>query len=180
MSTRAPGVTHAQSFTAKGDKRGERHLEVAAAELAKLSSCPCRLDMELLLSLTLYLTSFLLLIKSSTAYDLIFAVNCGGGKHTDRFGIKYASDSNPTGIASGFGQSLIISRVHPEDMPLYQTERYHTSTFGYSTRVRGDGEYLLILKFAEVYFTGPGQKVGRCGQLYRNHWHPVLSCLAGV
>jgi hypothetical protein len=115
--------------------------------------------MEILYFLAISLTSLLLLVKSSTAYDLIFAVNCGGGKHTDRFGIKYSSDGNPTGIASSFGQSLTISRVHPDDMPLYQTERYHTSTFGYSTRVLGDGEYLVILKFAEVYFTGPGQKV---------------------
>ena len=116
--------------------------------------------MEVLYSLSVSLASLLLLLRPSCAYDLVFAVNCGGSKHTDRFGIKYSSDSNPTGIASSYGQSLIISRVHSEDMPLYQTERYHTSTFGYSTPLRGDGEYLVILKFAEVYFTGPGQKVG--------------------
>ena len=121
--------------------------------------------MEVLVSLSISLTSLLLLLRQSAAHDLIFAVNCGGSKHTDRFGIKYASDSNPTGIASNFGESLIISRVHPEDMPLYQTERYHTSTFGYSARARGDGEYLLILKFAEVYFTGPGQKVARAARV---------------
>ena len=101
----------------------------------------------------------ILFVGPSAAYDVIFAVNCGGGKHTDRFGIKYSSDSNPTGIASDFGYSLIIGRVHPDDMALYQTERYHSSTFGYSTRVSGDGEYLLVLKLAEVYFTAPGQKV---------------------
>jgi hypothetical protein len=109
---------------------------------------------------SLYICLALLLFRPSAAYDVIFAVNCGGGKHTDRFGIKYSSDNNPAGIASDFGQSLIISRVHPEDMQLYQTERYHTTTFGYTTRLSGDGEYLLILKFAEVYFTAPGQKVG--------------------
>ena len=123
--------------------------------------------MELLSSLVISLTSLLLLllVNYSSAYDLIFAVNCGGNKHTDRYGIKYASDSNPTGIGSSFGQSLLISRVHPDDVALYQTERYHTSTFGYSTRLRGDGEYLLILKFTEVYFTGPGQKVAQSTSL---------------
>lgn len=115
--------------------------------------------MEVLRTLYISLTSVLCLFRFSAAYDVIFAVNCGGGKHVDRFGIKYSSDSNSVGIASDFGQSLIISRVHPEDMPLYQTERYHTTTFSYTTRVRGDGEYVLILKFAEVYFTAPGQKV---------------------
>ena len=110
--------------------------------------------------LSLSLTSALLVVRPSAAYDVIFAVNCGGGKHTDRFGVKYSSDSNPAGIASDFGRSLSIDRVHPDDMPLYQTERYHTTTFGYTTELEGDGEYLLILKFAEVYFTAPGQKVG--------------------
>lgn len=115
--------------------------------------------MEAVWTLYISFTSILCLFRSSAAYEVIFAVNCGGGKHVDRFGIKYSSDSNSVGIASDFGQSLIISRVHPEDMPLYQTERYHTTTFGYTTRVNGDGEYVLILKFAEVYFTAPGQKV---------------------
>lgn len=110
-------------------------------------------------SLYISLASALLFLRPSAAYDVVFAVNCGGGKHTDRFGVKYSSDSNTVGIASDFGQSLIISRVHPEDMPLYQTERYHTTAFGYTTKVSEDGEYLLILKFAEVYFTAPGQKV---------------------
>ena len=115
--------------------------------------------MEVACSLYISLASALLLFEPSAAYDVVFAVNCGGGKHTDRFGVRYSSDNNPAGIASDFGHSLIISRVHPEDMVLYQTERYHHATFGYTTRLSGDGEYLLILKFAEVYFTAPGQKV---------------------
>lgn len=112
-------------------------------------------------SLLLLLLLLLPLPLPSAAYEVVYAVNCGGAKHTDRFGIKYSSDSNPVGIPSDFGRNLIISRVHPEDMVLYQTERYHTTSFSYSTPLREDGEYLLILKFAEVYFTAPGQKV--CG-----------------
>ena len=115
--------------------------------------------MKVLWSLYLSLASALLLFRRSAAYDVVYAVNCGGNKHTDRFGVKYTSDSNPVGIASDFGRSLMISRVHPEDMPLYQTERYHSTSFGYTTQLRGDGDYLVILKFAEVYFTAPGQKV---------------------
>jgi hypothetical protein len=42
---------------------------------------------------------------------------------------------------------------------LYQTERYHYSTFGYDLPLRGDGNYVLVLKFAEVYFNAPDQKV---------------------
>lgn len=128
--------------------------------------------MEAVWTLYISLTSVLCLFRSSAAYEVVFAVNCGGGKHVDRFGIKYSSDSNSVGIASDFGQSLIISRVHPEDMPLYQTERYHTTTFGYTTKVSGDGEYVVILKFAEVYFTAPGQKVTALSSWYCRR--PVL------
>lgn len=36
---------------------------------------------------------------------------------------------------------------------------YHTSTFGYDIPVSQDGPYVLVLKFCEVYFDAPGQKV---------------------
>lgn len=95
----------------------------------------------------------------SEAYDVIYAVNCGGSKHVDRYGIKYSSDSNKVGIASEFGKSLTIARVHPDDMILYQTERYHMSSFSYDIPIDTEGEFVLITKFAEVYFTHPNGKV---------------------
>lgn len=95
----------------------------------------------------------------SVAYEVVYAVNCGGGKHTDRFGIHYIADSNTVGVPSEFGRTLTISRVHPDDMILYQTERYHTSSFAYDISVPDDGQYLLIAKFSEVYFQHPGGKV---------------------
>ena len=95
----------------------------------------------------------------SVAYEVVYAVNCGGGKHTDRFGIHYNADDNTVGVPSEFGRTLTISRVHPDDMILYQTERYHTSSFAYNIPVPDDGQYLLIAKFSEVYFQHPGGKV---------------------
>ena len=95
----------------------------------------------------------------SGAYEVVYAVNCGGGKHTDRFGIHYSADDNRVGVPSEFGKTLIISRVHPDDMILYQTERYHTASFAYDIPVPGDGQYFLIVKLAEVYFQMPNQKV---------------------
>ena len=50
-------------------------------------------------------------------------------------------------------------RVPEDDQILYQTERYHTSTFGYDIPVSEDGWYLLVLKFSEVYFNAPNMKV---------------------
>lgn len=95
----------------------------------------------------------------AAGHEVVYAVNCGGGKHVDRFGVRYAADDNKVGVPSAFGQSLSISRVHPDDMILYQTERYHTSTFTYEIPIDEDGDYYLITKYAEVYFTSPRQKV---------------------
>lgn len=93
------------------------------------------------------------------AYEVVYAVNCGGSRHTDRYGIQYRADDNPIGIPSTFGLSLTISRVHPDDMLLYQTERYHTSSFSYNIPIEEDGEYVLVTKYSEVYFQHPGGKV---------------------
>jgi len=43
---------------------------------------------------------------------------------------------------------------------VYHTERYGDGEpFKYYIPISKEGEYTLILKFSEVYFTGPGQKV---------------------
>ena len=54
---------------------------------------------------------------------------------------------------------MLTGRVAEDDQILYQTERYHTSTFGYDIPVSEDGWYLLVLKFSEVYFNAPNMKV---------------------
>ena len=81
---------------------------------------------------------------------VVYAVNCGGEVHTDILGVKYERDDNKYGTGSDYGKQLMIGRVSQQDQILYQTERYHTSTFGYDMPVQGDGDYLLILKFSEV------------------------------
>ena len=101
------------------------------------------------------------LLEVSSAYEVVYAVNCGGPSHKDRNGIKYSRDTNKVGIASDFGKTMIISRVSPEDQILYQTERYHTSHFSYDVPINSDGEYTLVLKFAEVYFQWVNGKVRR-------------------
>lgn len=97
----------------------------------------------------------------ATAYKVVYAVNAGGEAHIDRFDIRYEADTQQKlGVASDFGtRYTIIGRVQADEI-LYQTERYHTSTFGYDLPAKeGDGEYVLILKFCEVYFNQPNQKV---------------------
>lgn len=91
--------------------------------------------------------------------DAVYAVNCGGDAHTDIFGIEYEKDDNRVGVSSDYGNQLMIGRVPQQDQILYQTERYHSTTFGYDMPTQGDGEYLLVLKMSEVYFNAPNMKV---------------------
>jgi hypothetical protein len=101
-----------------------------------------------------------LISSSSCAYKIIYAVNAGGDEFEDSNGIIFQKDPLLVGTASDYGKNLLmIGRVPQADEILYQTERYHTSTFGYDLPTEGDGEYLLILKFCEVYFNAPNMKV---------------------
>ena len=106
------------------------------------------------------LTCLLGLISDTLADgEVIWAVNCGGDAHTDVHGIRYQRDSLSEGISSDYGKSLLIQRVVPQDQILYQTERYHISTFGYEFPIKQDGDYVIVLKFSEVWFTAPNKKV---------------------
>ena len=92
--------------------------------------------------------------------EVVWAVNCGGDAHTDQAGIVYQRDPlQRVGVASDFGRSLVIQRVPPQDQILYQTERYHTASFSYDIPITRDGDYVVVLKFCEVWFTQPNQKV---------------------
>lgn len=91
--------------------------------------------------------------------EVIYAVNNGGPAHTDLNGVHYQADQLSIGIASDYGKMLTIGRVAPPDQILYQTERYHLSNFGYTIPIKENGDYVLVLKFCEVYFQAPRLKV---------------------
>lgn len=117
------------------------------------------------------------ILSSINAYKVIFAINAGGDAHRDKNKILYERDPlmDKIGIASDYGKQLMmIGRVPQSDEILYQTERYHTSTFGYDLPLAGDGEYVLILKFCEVYFNAPNLKVF---DVVLNAEHTVISDL---
>lgn len=71
---------------------------------------------------------------------------------------------------------LPILRSNPEDQILYQTERYNEETFGYEVPIKEEGDYVLVLKFAEVYFAQSQQKV-RTGQASAG---PVGHCYSWI
>lgn len=93
--------------------------------------------------------------------DVIYAINAGGEAHTDSLGVRYERDplQGKVGTGSDYGKRLLIGRVPPDDHILYQTERYHHSTFGYDIPINEDGDYVMVLKFCEVYFNAPNMKV---------------------
>lgn len=103
--------------------------------------------------------------------NVIFAINVGGDAHTDTHGIRYRKDYLKSGIASDYGRNSLIDRVPREDMILYQTERYDLQRFSYEVDVIEDGDYVLWLKFAEVWFNGPNLKVF---QVLLNEEHSVI------
>lgn len=127
----------------------------------------------LLLSLILLVVLYPL---TAIAYTkVIYAINAGGDEHIDSNQIHYEKDPLKIGTSSDFGKQLLsISRVKATDEIIYQTERYSTSTFGYDLPVAGDGEYVLILKFCEVYFNAVNQKVF---DVVLNSEHTVISDL---
>ncbi|KAM6423298.1 malectin isoform 1-T1 [Liasis olivaceus] len=98
---------------------------------------------------------------ASLAENVIWAVNAGGEAHVDVHGIHFRKDplEGRVGRASDYGMKLPILRSNPEDQILYQTERYNEETFGYEVPIKEEGDYVLVLKFAEVYFAQSQQKV---------------------
>ena len=46
-----------------------------------------------------------------------------------------------------------------DDVELYQSERWASEDLHYDLPILENGKYVLVLKFSEVYFNSPGEKV---------------------
>ncbi|XP_064531535.1 malectin isoform X9 [Pseudopipra pipra] len=108
----------------------------------------------------------LLLLRGAAggiADSVVWAVNAGGDAHVDVNGIHFRKDplEGRVGRASDYGMKLPILRSNAEDQILYQTERYNEETFGYEVPIKEEGDYVLVLKFAEVYFAQSQQKMSQ-------------------
>jgi hypothetical protein len=80
-------------------------------------------------------------------------VNAGGNAYTDTLGNSWAADESFTGGQSASTTHTITNTPNPT---LYQTERY--GDFSYQFTVP-NGSYSVILKFAEIYWSSPAQRV---------------------
>lgn len=121
----------------------------------------------------LFYFSIILKIFTASAFDpnqVIFAINAGGDVHFDSLGIRYEKDPlhNKVGVSSDYGKALAIRRVPEKDYELYQVERYHHNSFGYEIPIIEDGDYVLVLKFCEVYFNTRNSKVRIFGTEFIN------------
>ena len=82
-------------------------------------------------------------------------INCGGPDYTDNGGQKWSADMDyVNGKTYDYGTAVVSGTNDPT---VYQTERY-ASTLKYAVPL-SNGTYTVTLYFAELFFTGPGQRV---------------------
>jgi hypothetical protein len=92
-------------------------------------------------------------IYDPTQAGITFTVHAGGDPYTDATGLKYQAD---TRFSGGKTYTTSAAIAGTPDTPLYQSERY--GNFSYSIPVPS-GDYLVTLKFAEIYWTQVGRRV---------------------
>jgi hypothetical protein len=83
----------------------------------------------------------------------VFAVNAGGAQYTAMDGTVYDGDAQFSG---GSIYTTTVAIAGTADDRLYQSERF--GNFSYKVPME-NGDYEVTLKFAEIYFTGVGQRV---------------------
>ena len=86
------------------------------------------------------------------------AINCGGPEFRTKNGVVYQKDNYFSGgESSDFGTNSEIKNT--KDKELYQTERWCPENLEYNIPLKNDGNYVLVLKFSEVYFNNKGEKI---------------------
>jgi hypothetical protein len=85
--------------------------------------------------------------------SVIWTINAGGPKYTDQQGIVYRGNTQST---TGRAYTTTAAIAGTTDDRLYQSERYGDFSFAIAV---ANGDYLVTLKFAEIYYTQPGKRV---------------------
>lgn len=108
-----------------------------------------------------FLITLFLLTAQSSCLDpekVVFALNCGGDSYEDNDGVIYeADDFYNTGNPSDYGLQYDIDLTKDEE--LYQTERWAEKDLIYTVPFEEEGNFVLILKFSEVYFSQSNEKI---------------------
>ena len=95
-----------------------------------------------------------------TINNVVFAVNAGGGSYTSESGFVYQADTDFSGGETSSTTAAITASpadsAPAADSTVYQSERY--GNFSYNIPL-ANGNYTVILKFAETYFNSAGQRI---------------------
>jgi hypothetical protein len=125
--------------------------------MVKYSSFPTKL-------ISLFLSIFIFFISITISYAKLnpakveLAINCGGKAYKGDKGILYQEDKFfNNGETSDYGKNSDIQGT--KDKIIYQTERWSSNNFEYNIPIKSQGSYVLILKFSEVYFSNPNEKI---------------------
>ena len=89
-------------------------------------------------------------------YTAVLRVNMGGPAVSTTCG-DFAADKYPDALGARGGTSAAIAGTF--DPVLYQTERYSTNGALHFAFPVANGTYQVVLHFAEIYWTKPGQRV---------------------
>jgi thermitase len=90
-------------------------------------------------------------IEIDPASAASYLINAGGPAVTDASGISWSADAYFSGGAAYSTAASIANSSNP----IYQDCRYGTFTYTFPV---ANGNYTVILKFAELYMIGPGQR----------------------
>ena len=96
--------------------------------------------------------SFTVQANSDTG-DVVLAINAGGDDFIGVDGVHYWADNY---FLDGGTYSTTVSINRTEDDYIYQSERYND--FSYAIPI-ADGDYLVTLKFAEIYHSSSGARI---------------------
>jgi len=80
-------------------------------------------------------------------------VNAGGGSYTDPQGRVWSADTGYNGGTTYYSSMIVSGTATPV---LYQTVRYLPLTYTFAVP---NGTHTVTLKFGEIYFQSPGQRV---------------------
>ena len=92
------------------------------------------------------------LLPPAGSFAPIF-IHSGGSSYTDSLGNTWSADADFTG---GQVSSTTTAIANTADPTLYQSERYGNFTYTFNVPA---GNYSVILKFAEIYWTTAGKRV---------------------
>lgn len=97
-----------------------------------------------------------------THKDVVLAIDCGQTAPKTHFNISYKADQHYSKSSRVVTYPIDEKEVHflyTREQHIYYTERHADDVIAYALPLKKPGLYTLILKFMEMHFTEPGQRM---------------------